>query len=531
MKSYSTNRNIRQLAALLTQFGIEHVVACPGSRNAPIVHTLANVDGLTLHPVTDERSAGFVAIGLADSLGKAVAVCCTSGSALLNLAPAVAEARYRSVPLLVISGDRPQKWIGQMDGQTIVQSNALAPNAPTFSLPEDGEANDWFCNRLLNEALHLLSASRRPVHINIPLDEPLFGFSDEPLQAVRKVERTTKDDLQSIEKAKKEWRAAVRPMILVGQMSYDAQINEQLNSLAESGRAVVLAEHLSNVRGKQIVYNFDDILAAEPSNGALQPDMIIYMGGHIVSKRLKHFLRRVKPQTDWHVTTESDFVDLFQCLTRRVEMSPRDLLNLIVSEPTSAVSDFVDLWHALSVKYCTKITSEWNEQNAVSEIISSLPADSQLVLANSSSVRWAQHFQLPDDVLVFCNRGVNGIEGSMSAAVGTAMAQPAKKTVLIIGDLSFFYDMNALWNRYLPRNLTIVLINNSGGEIFNHLPGLENSEHVGEYIAAHHMTHAQGWAADANCNYTCVNCFDQASEALNQAFNRSDRASIVEMTF
>ncbi len=530
MKTYSTNQNIRQLAALLPKFGIRHIVACPGSRNAPIVHTLANTDGLELHAVTDERSAGFVAIGLSDALGESVAVCCTSGSALLNLAPAVAEAHYRNVPLLIISGDRPQKWINQMDGQTLVQPNALAPNAPSFSLPENNP-DSWHANRLINEALHLLSSSRRPVHINLPLDEPLFGFSSEPLPDARHIKVTRSADTDSLAPLIDEWSHAQRPMIVVGQMMPNEDLAMQLNWLASTGRCIVLAEHLSNMRGAKIIHNFDDVLL-QHDDTSLQPDLLVYFGGHIVSKRLKHFLRRTPLTTNWHVAYNADFVDLFQNLTRRIELPIAPVLQLITDHTPSTDASFVDRWLSLSKASRTPLTEEeWNEPNAVGHVIRNLPHSSQLLLANSSSVRWAQHFALPHDMTVFCNRGVNGIEGSSSAAVGTALAHPERPTTLLTGDLSFFYDLNALWNKHLPSNLTIVMLNNGGGEIFNHLPGLENSEHVGEFIAAHHASQAKGWAADAHCNYIFVSNIAELTAALRQTYLQNNQTTIIEACF
>ena len=189
---YTDNKNILQLAALLEAYGITRVVLCPGSRNAPIVHTLSNHPGFVCHAMTDERSAGYFALGLALNSGKPVAVCCTSGTALLNLHPAVAEAFYQKVPLIVISADRPAAWIGQMDGQTLPQPEVFRSLVKkSVNLPEiHTEEDEWFCNRLINAALlETNHHGNRPVHITVPVSAPLFNSTTEATHKVRVITR------------------------------------------------------------------------------------------------------------------------------------------------------------------------------------------------------------------------------------------------------------------------------------------------------------------------------------------------------
>ncbi|WP_349832911.1 2-succinyl-5-enolpyruvyl-6-hydroxy-3-cyclohexene-1-carboxylic-acid synthase, partial [Bacteroides fragilis] len=189
---YSDKKNILQLVALLRAHGVTKVVLCPGSRNAPIVHTLAGHPDFTCYSVTDERSAGFFAIGLALQGGTPAAVCCTSGTALLNLHPAIAEAYYQKVSLVVISADRPAAWINQMDGQTLPQPGVFRSLVKkSVDLPEiHTDEDEWYCNRLLNEALlELNHHGKGPVHINVPVSEPLFQFTAESLPEVRVITR------------------------------------------------------------------------------------------------------------------------------------------------------------------------------------------------------------------------------------------------------------------------------------------------------------------------------------------------------
>ena len=189
---YSDKKNIQELVALLEAHKVRKIVLCPGSRNAPIVQTIVNHSYFSCTSVTDERSAAYIALGLALNGGEPVAVCCTSGTALLNMHPAVAEAYYQQVPLVVISADRPEAWIGQMDGQTIPQPNAFGKLVKSsVNLPEVRSDEDkWYCNRLVNEALlELYHHGRGPVHINVPISEPLFDFNTTELPSARVITR------------------------------------------------------------------------------------------------------------------------------------------------------------------------------------------------------------------------------------------------------------------------------------------------------------------------------------------------------
>ena len=221
---FSTKPNIQQLTALLLKADVRQVVVCPGSRNAALVHNF-QMAGLQCYEVTDERSAGFFAIGLMEANGGLpVAVCVTSGSAVLNLAPAVSEAYYRVLPLMVISADRPQRWVGQMDGQTLPQQDVFGQlSVKSVALPEaDSDEELWHCNRLVNEALIEMRKTKRPVHINVPIAEPLFDFSSERLPEVRLMQWANGSDGKFLLTAdmRQIWESTERVLILVGHDSY-----------------------------------------------------------------------------------------------------------------------------------------------------------------------------------------------------------------------------------------------------------------------------------------------------------------------
>lgn len=518
---YSDKKSILQLAALLEAHGVTKVVLCPGSRNAPIVHTLSTHPAFTCYSVTDERSAGYFALGLALNGGNPAAVCCTSGTALLNLHPVVAEAYYQQVPLIVISADRPAAWIGQMDGQTLPQPGVFQSLVKkSVNLPEiHNEEDEWYCNRLINEAL--LETNHRgkgPVHINIPISEPLFQFTSESLPKVRTITR-----YQGLNVYDREYNGLLerlnkyhRRMIVVGQMNLIYLFEKKHTKLLYKHFAW-LTEHIGNQTIPGIpVKNFDAALYAmsEEKQVQMTPELLITYGGHLASKRLKQFLRRNPPKEHWHVSSDGEVVDLYGSLTTIIEMEPFEFLEKIAVFLDNQTPEYPRVWE----NYCKTIPEPqfpYSEMAAVGALMRSLPPTCALHLANSSVIRYAQLYAIPSTVEVCCNRGTSGIEGSLSTAVGYA-ASSDKLNFVAIGDLSFFYDMNALWNAAIRPNLRILLLNNGGGEIFHTLRGLDMSGTSHKFITAVHQTSARGWAEERGFCY--LRADDEAGliEAMEQ---------------
>lgn len=507
---YANKRNILELISLISVYGIRHIVLCPGSRNAPLTQSFASNQEFNCYSITDERSAGFFALGLSQSLKAPVAVCCTSGSALLNLLPAVSEAYYQQLPLLLISADRPTEWIGQMDSQTIPQSNmASTIFKKSVHLPEIKDNSQlWYCNRLINEALlSLTHNSDGPVHINIPLSEPLFDFSIGELPTTRKITRTKLESTsyQLPESLVVEWQKAQRPLIIVGQQPYSKEINETIRALSDNNDCVILGEQIANLSPyDNIICNFDSILYAYPNQEELKPDLVIYFGGHIVSKRLKTFIRNNQPENLWLVSPNGEVIDTLQCLTTIIEAQPLDFLNAILkSKIYSGEMSYRSAWKSYSAQveaFSGRYQfSDFSDLYVMKQALSQLPS-CYLQLGNSSIVRNAQLFDLPEIKEVFCNRGTSGIEGSMSTTVGFAAAKK-ELTFLYIGDLSFFYDMNALWNGHISKHLRILVFNNGNGQIFNVLPSLDKSEIRDKFIAAKHNTSVEAWVKDNGFEY------------------------------
>lgn len=516
---YSDKKNILQLVALLRAHGVTKVVLCPGSRNAPIVHTLAGHPDFTCYSVTDERSAGFFAIGLALQGGTPAAVCCTSGTALLNLHPAIAEAYYQKVSLVVISADRPAAWINQMDGQTLPQPGVFRSLVKkSVDLPEiHTDEDEWYCNRLLNEALlELNHHGKGPVHINVPVSEPLFQFTAESLPEVRVITR-----YQGLNVYDRDYDGLIdrlnkynRRMMIVGQMNLIYLFEKKYSKMLYKQFAW-FTEHLGNQTVPGIpIRNFDAALyAMSPEmQEKMIPELVITYGGHIVSKRMKKYLRQHPPKEHWHVSPDGEVTDLYCSLTTVIEMDPFEFLEKIAGLLENHTPEYPRIWE----DYCKAVPEPefaYSEMAAVGALIKSLPEKSVLHLANSSVVRYAQLYAISPTIEVCCNRGTSGIEGSLSTAVGYA-ATSDKLNFAAIGDLSFFYDMNALWNVNVGSNLRILLLNNGGGEIFHTLPGLEMSEASHKFITAVHKTSAKGWAEERGFLYLRAENDGQLAETM-----------------
>lgn len=535
---YSSKKNVLELVALMRAHHISQVVVSPGSRNAPIIQTLAQHPDFECFSVVDERSAAFFALGLIQQSGKPVAICCTSGTALLNFGSAVAEAFYQQLPLLVISADRPQEWIGQMDGQTLPQPNAFGSLVKrSVQLPEPkNEQEEWYCNRLINEALiELTHRSNGPVHINVPISDPLFDFSTTQLPDVRVISFSDAQvtRLNNQEQFTEQWNKCARKMIVVGQLLPDEKVKKQIQQLVSGGECVVIAEHLANVSCDTIIANFDELLytLSEQEQSLFSPDLLITIGGHLVSKRMKQFLRKQKPMHHWHISPDGAMPDLFQSLTDVVESRLDCFLSILDKNSSGESTNFVTLWKNKSDEL-EKKSNDYQSQlpfcdlSIFKQLFPLLPVNAALQLGNSSTIRNAQLFSLGNNISVYCNRGTSGIDGSLSTAVGFAAAHP-HLTFLVIGDLSFFYDVNGLWNRHISKNLRILLVNNGGGEIFHLLPGLNKAESLGSHIACQHQTGAKGWAEAMGLRFLLATNKDELVEGMELFVNENANEPIL----
>lgn len=544
---YSNKENVNILTSLLLEYGVSDAVVCPGSRNAPIVHNLSVCEAIRCRPVTDERSAAFYALGLAIATRRPTVVCVTSGSALLNVMSAVAEAAYQHVPLVVISADRPQQWIDQLDGQTIPQSDALGRFVrKAVQLPEPhNDEERWLCRRLVNEAMHLATCRQgAPVHINVPISEPLFEFDTEQLPQLSRFNNIKRAAIKDASMDMPDaFHDATRPMIVIGQLAHGTISHETIRSLSE--KYVVMSEPLSNPSYmtihfdeaiRYIVSDNSSINDDEDDKTAYYPDYVIYVGDTLVSKPARRFLRNAKAPSCLITPDAADIHDPLMTLTDIVECDSDSINALLASLCDAPDTDercrFHDRWQSFLDAYAAHADAyapEYSQMATVKyfeEQLADLDIDICVHYANSSAVRlaciYAQHY-------VWCNRGVNGIEGSLSTAAGFSLATH-DMTVCVIGDLSFFYDQNALWNSNLRGNLRIILLNNRGGGIFRQLPGLSDSPAADDLVMASHENTAQGICTQNDIGYMSAKNMDEMQIGVVTLLTReSERPMLLEV--
>lgn len=521
--------DIKHLAAICAALGVRRAVIAPGSRNTPLTLALTAQPGIACFPVTDERSAGFFALGMAQYSREPVALVCTSGSAVLNFAPAVVEAYYQNLPLIVITADRPSEWIDQSDGQTIRQQNIYANYIKgSFQLPTDRDrepaqvgngvsssaATAAFSDRIVAQAIDTaLQFPRGPVHINVPLSEPLYVDMPGHTPPPRILRTLATDTLPSAETAGlfvSSWNKASKRMIVVGTGHPDEAVNSLLNAIADTTETLVIAENLSNINGPGIVSTPDLFFAAltEDEKAALRPDMLVTIGHSVVSKQLKIYLRTYQPAEHWQLQTELPYADTYRALTHIVPVKGSRLLELVlpgrgrdvgpsfVTEEklpevmSGATRTYRSLVSSVSGRIRTLSSAYFRrlphcDIAVLRDLLPLVPPGWVVQLANSTPVRISQFFDTRADLRYFCNRGTSGIEGSVATAAGSALAS-GLPTLFISGDLSFLYDSNGLWNTNFPSNLKIVVLNNEGANIFSMIGDQQVIERCQPFFDASH---------------------------------------------
>ena len=529
------------LAWLLEKSNIRHLVISPGSRNAPIITIINKNTDIQCHTIVDERSAAFFALGMAQQLQQTVAIVCTSGTAVLNYAPAIAEAYYQRVPLLILTADRPLEWIDQADGQTIRQQNIYANYIrKSVQLPQviTNSENLWHNNRLINDAINATNYPvPGPVHINIPIQEPLYGFNCEMTDIPKQfsiVSTTVSVDMIVMKSLAEIWNGSKRKMILVGQHHVDETLNNQLIKLSEDSSVVVLTETISNMHHPDFIDCIDRCLGvAGKNNLAIEPDLLITIGGSIVSKRIKSFLRKAGIQNHWHIDTIDFQNDTYQHLTSAIPVKSIDFFNQLIPLVKPINSNFSEVWQDISTsaKNIHKqylADCEYSDLKIFETVLGSIPVGFDVQIANSTPIRYAQLFDYQTFHQMYANRGTSGIDGSLSTAAGAAFAT-RNPTLVISGDLGFFYDSNALWNNLLPSNLKIIVINNEGGGIFRFLPGPDTTGLLETFFEARQQLTAQHIAMTYDIEYLSASDINGLKNILPEFFKTSSRATLLEI--
>ena len=485
--------HINDIAAVCAGHGIKTAVISPGSRSAPLTLAFDQHPGIDVKVIGDERSAAFIALGIAQQQRKTVVLICTSGSAVYNYAPAIAEAYYQEIPLMVLSADRPPEWTNQYDGQTIQQSGIFGKHVKgTYDLPVDVSHKDamWHSNRTINEAINLSeSAPHGPVHINVPLREPFYPGMGEKItfgqvRLIRQVDSAQTITENQWQELIQLWGAYQKRLIVIGQSEMDADLSKSLNSLAVKTGTPVITDIISNQQSlPDAIVNQDAILQSGrlEALARFSPELLITVGKSLISKNLKLFLRKFPPKSHWHIHHSDRINDTLQNLTHWVQISANAFFSQLEKSVNSSVtSNFTNDWQATDGEAGSIVSkfienTDFGEFQACYYCLKALPDNSQLHLANSMAVRYANLIGLKDkkNVMVFANRGTSGIDGSNGTAVGAALAQQSLVT-LLTGDMAFFYDRNAFWHNYNLSNLRIILLNNHGGGIFRMINGPTN---------------------------------------------------------
>lgn len=465
--------------------GIEQVILCPGSRNAALIIAFEQNPKIKCYSISDERTAAFVAMGMANATKKTVAIVCTSGTAALNFIPAAAEAFFQEIPLLILTADRPQEWIDQYDGQTIFQENIFGKHVKrTYSLLPDYDNFDvdWFANRVFNEAINVSQQKPLgPVNINVPIREPFYPVKDEIIAASESVriisdERINKNlDESSVEVLTKQIKAAISVWIIVGQQN-DLKLNDALSSFRLLPNVLIFGDVISNIESD---IETQDILFKN-TDSLNQPDLLITCGKSLISKSLKLFTRNSRIINHWHIQETDIIRDPYQSVSNWFKIDAVSFFQSFNFQQNNYSNESEnDASLLLKNKQIIESLKQeiqsitFSDISCVSQVLSVIEENSVLHLGNSLSVRYVDllKFQLAGkNIQVECNRGTSGIEGTLSTAVGHAL-NTEKTVYCIIGDVSFHYDKNALWHNYIPANLKIIVLNNNGGNIFRMING------------------------------------------------------------
>ena len=527
---------VNHIAAACAAAGIQQAIICPGSRNAPLTMAFARHPNIKCHSVVDERSAGFIALGMAQQTQFPVALLCTSGSAVVNFYPAVVEAFYQRVPLLIITADRPPELIDQWDGQTMHQNGVFGKHIKAqYTMPDDYSLPQVFSQTTLAAFSDAVSGLQGPVHINVPLREPLYNAINDTFSYPQVEYKTqqTQAEKHSVDALQQAFASAKRVMIFSGAGKRDEALNNALSQIGQS--AAILADVVSNQHSAGNIRHWDFLLAKkeEAITNELKPDLLITTGTSTVSKNLKLFLRKNKPQYHFHISPTGEVADPFQTSPQVVKGDIAQILSQLNRQ--NQTTHYWQSWNywdgrieQLNAQYFSQ--APFCEFSSVKQILNSLPAKGQLQLANSMAVRWANLLGVKKELAaVYSNRGVSGIDGCTSTAVGAAYAQPQETVTLITGDVAFFYDSNALWNKFAPANLRIIVLNNSGGGIFRLIDGPGQMAELDEFLATRHQRNARLLCQDMGVEYASANNFEELENELEKFYRPANKPKVLEV--
>ncbi len=536
--------SIMNIAEICARLGVEDAILSAGSRCAPLVIAFNRHPNIKVNTVVDERAAAFIALGIAQQKQSPVVIVCTSGTAALNYCPAIAEAYYQTIPLIVFTCDRPPEWIGQQDGQTINQVGIYQNYVKaSYNLPVDNHHPDsiWHIERTVAEAVNLaMSPAFAPVHLNLPFREPFYPQAQQTIGFNPKIKIIQQLNSQAVLNETQwqsligELKQAKRILIVVGQQFLDYKQLSCLNQL----NITVIGDIISNVHGiEPLIQHSDNFLSAidETTQQQLRPDLLISFGQSIISKNLKLYLRAYPANQHWHLQVAGQVADSYQSLTQIIRINPVDFFNRLKQQDLVAIDpSYQTGWRILEDKAQALLNTffikqVFNEFLAVKTLMDSLPKRCLLHLGNSMPIRYANLVGLnKKESVVYANRGTSGIDGCMSTAAGHSLASDLLN-ILIIGDISFFYDKNALWHNSSPLNLRIVLLNNQGGGIFDILPDSRQLPELNDCFITPHQLTAKNTADDFGLEYYSCDNLAQLHNILNHFFRPAKQSKLLEI--
>ncbi|MBN2815016.1 MAG: 2-succinyl-5-enolpyruvyl-6-hydroxy-3-cyclohexene-1-carboxylic-acid synthase [Bacteroidales bacterium] len=532
-------QHIADLPDILKRKGLEYAVISPGSRSAPLIEAFFMIFGENCLSIADERSAAFYALGIALYTDKPVAIICTSGTAVLNYAPALAEAYHQHVPLLAITADRPPEWIDQQDNQTIRQHHVFQSFVKqSFEMPVATSSGDnlWFAHRIANEAYDLcMTPAKGPVHINVPLAEPLYDELPPVSENLRIIDRVipfAKPELTT--ELAQEWNDARSILIVHGQDKSGSETSRVLPALMADPRVVVMAENIANIMSPGVLSTSNLLLSNTRGNNPLYPDLVIHSGGQVVSKALTGYLRRATNLKLWRVGIDNTLIDTYKQAMRHIHFPAHSFYQALSDiRQEGKQNDWSLQWHEIAENTRVKLNETlaqlpFSDATVFGHISNAIPDETLVVLGNSSVIRYSQLFTPNPQAVYYANRGVSGIDGSLSTASGIAFAS-GKPTLTLLGDLSFLYDSNALWNRELPKNLRIVVVNNHGGGIFHILKGPSEKPGFKKLVEAHHPVNIHKLAEAYGLQYHFAGDLTSLEAVWPEFMNKNHGASVLEI--
>ncbi|KAB2917704.1 MAG: 2-succinyl-5-enolpyruvyl-6-hydroxy-3-cyclohexene-1-carboxylic-acid synthase [Bacteroidetes bacterium] len=545
---------INHIAAACAAADVRYAIICPGSRNAPLTMAFARHPGIKCQSVIDERSAGFIALGMAQRCSLPIVVICTSGSAVVNLYPAVVEAYYQRLQLIVITADRPPEMIDQWDGQTMHQHEVFGKHVKaSYTLPDRYDNPEEFSATVFEAVKLSLTGNRGPVHINVPLREPLYTAINDTFEYPQLAQLTSdfyfgnKGEASDISELKNAINQYQKILVVIGTQKH-TEMGLLIAYQKVKDKIPFVCDVLSNQLNSSRALYHSDMLLSIPNpqlKAQLQPEVLLTFGTSVVSKNLKQFLRQYKPKKHFHISRFGETADPFDTSPIQIIGSDRDVFEQL--DFSHLTTDYNNLWQKHDDQIAS-FTEEFLSQPTFHElavadrILKHLPDKSQLQLANSMAVRWVNILggNKYSNIAICGNRGVSGIDGCTSTAVGMAYMDDeamnhwgvvlgANTVTLLTGDVAFFYDSNALWNKFAPANLRIIILNNGGGAIFRLIDGPGQMPEREEFLETRHQRTAKLLCEDMKVGYAQASNFEELERELELLYQASDRPKVLEV--